>query len=214
MTLFLCWWWMESINTLTTLTLKRPLSSPISQLMMADLPRARVSPGRATAVVRVPTGTVSARLGLQISIILSKLGSKLLPLRVLVSMLLITPLKDTRTLRNCSNNSTTTLASPFSLRVLQNLTCNLLHLTSQAGQAQPTKTWTTLKNSQQGRSLMRLISWIKRRWLRHKANRGRKGAVEGTIISPVAVPAYLIHRDMGNSLHLDITRVHFYRKEC
>jgi hypothetical protein len=56
-------------------------------------------------------------------------------------------------------------------------------------------------------------SLIKRKWRKLRAvKEGRRAAVAGITISPVAVPAFLSHLGMGSILHLDITRALFYRK--
>lgn len=130
---------MEWINSQTILTHKKPQSSQTNPHMMEGLPREKESQGRVMEEVRVPIGTVLARLESQTSPTNSKLESKLAPLRV-ASMLLIIHLKDIRILRNLSNSSTTTLASPCSLKVHQNRTFSPLPHTSQVDQARPIRT--------------------------------------------------------------------------
>jgi hypothetical protein len=58
-----------------------------------------------------------------------------------------------------------------------------------------------------------LSTWsIKRKWRKHRAKGARRAAVAETTISQVAVPAYLNHLGMGNTLLPDIIRALFYRK--
>jgi hypothetical protein len=56
-------------------------------------------------------------------------------------------------------------------------------------------------------------SLIKRKWQKRREKEERRAAAVGIIISLAAVPAFLIHPAMGNSLHPDITRALFCRKE-